>query len=137
LGGHQTVNFRTTTELEANPFFLDPHAATAKQVGELLRDIYTTKLLTAESRDYLLNIMSNALPWNREGLGLGLPSSIQFANKIGFLWTDADLNFVDSAIVWGNNTDYVVVVLDRNVDWESGKYALMEISRLVYAALDV
>ena len=80
--------------------------------------------------------MKNALEWNRQGIGLGLPDGVQFANKIGNLWTENDINFCDSAIVYGKNTDYILIIMDKDIDWVSGKQNLADLSKIVYSYLD-
>jgi beta-lactamase class A len=136
-GSFEVVNQRTRVELGVDPIFLDPHSSTANQFGKLYDDLYHARSVSESSRDYLIDLMKTALVWNREGIGLGLPPNIEFANKIGYLWTVDDVNFVDSAIVYGVNTDYILIILNKDVDWERGKQRLEDISRIVYESLDV
>jgi len=134
-GSYEAVDPRTVTELGVN-VFLNPHKGTPVEMGQILNDIYNARTLSAKSRDYLINLMKNALEWNRQGIGLGLPDGVQFANKIGNLWTENDINFCDSAIVYGKNTDYILIIMDKDIDWVSGKQNLADLSKIVYSYLD-
>ncbi|MFS8131327.1 MAG: serine hydrolase [Candidatus Dojkabacteria bacterium] len=135
-GSYEAVNPRTVNELGVNPLFLNPHIGTAEMLGKLFDDLYNARTVSVKSRDYLINLMENALEWNRQGIGLGLPDGIQFANKIGNLWTDNDINYCDSAIVYGKNTNYIMIVMDKDIDWDSGRDNLEGLSKIVYSFLD-
>lgn len=133
---YESVNPRTVNELGVNPLFLNPHQGTAIGLGKLFGDLYSATSVSPESRDYIIDLLKNALSWNREGIGLGLPKDVQFANKIGNLWTENDVNFCDSAIVYGKNTDYILIIMNKDIDWVSGKKNLAELSKIVYSYLD-
>lgn len=135
-GSYESVNPRTISELGVNPLFLNPHEGTASNLGHLFEDLYNARTVSVKSRDYLIDLMEHALEWNRAGIGLGLPTGIQFANKIGNLWTDSDINYCDSAIVYGKYTNYILIIMDKDIDWESGKVNLKDLSSIVYNYLD-
>lgn len=134
---YEVVNPRTIEELGVNPLFMDPHKGTAKNIGKILIDVYDQKTLTEESGNYLIDTMKSAYQWNREGIGQGLPADVDFANKIGRLWTEKDIAFEDAAIVFGKNRDYVLVIMNQDVDWVTGKNNLKKLSEIVYKYIDV
>jgi beta-lactamase class A len=133
---YQVVNPRTIEELGVNPLFLDPYQATASNFVKIMKDVYYLKTLNENSRDYLFELMKNATQFNREGISLGIPSNIEFVNKLGYHWTHDLINFNDVAIVFGEKTDYAIAIIDENIDWTTGKNNLKEISRIVYTALN-
>jgi beta-lactamase class A len=134
--GDTGVNQRTINELGVNPYFIDPYVGTAKNLAQQLADVYNLKTLNEENSQYLINMMKRALKFNREGIGLGLPTGVEFANKLGYHWTPDLVNFVDGAIVFGHNRDYVVGILDKDIDWSVGKKNLQELSKIIYKYLD-
>ena len=133
---YEVVNPRTIEELGVNPLFMDPHLGTAQNLGKVLRDIYTNKTLSEDSSQLLIELMENAVPSNREGVGLGVPQDVRFANKIGTLWTVDDISYQDSAIIFGKKTDYVLVIMNQQVEWIPGRERLRRISEIVYSHLD-
>jgi len=138
LQGHsyQSVNPRTIEELGVNPLFMDPYQGTARNLGKVFKDIYLENTLSHSSSHYLISLMENATPFNREGLSLDIPNNLKFANKLGYHWTHDLVNFVDTAIIWGNSTNYVVSVLNEGVDWNTGKRNLEGISSIIHRHID-
>lgn len=134
--GASGVNQRTINELGVNPYFIDPYLGTAKNLAQQLADVYNYRTLNEENANYLINMMKRALKFNREGISQGLPADVEFANKLGYHWTPDLVNFVDGAIVFGHNRDYVVGVLDKDIDWSVGKKNLEELSKIIYKYLD-
>lgn len=127
---------RTVEELGLNPFFNFPHEATPRNVGTLMRQIYNQQILEAETNEYLLNLLKNVVPSLRDGVEQGIPANTHIANKIGFLNTPNDLSYQDAAIVWGERTDYVIIIMNKNTPWDKGVRDLEELSRIVYRHLN-
>lgn len=135
-GSYQVANPRTIEELGVNPLFLDPPQGTAQGVGKILSDIYNHVTLSEESAEYLINLMENADEWARDAIGQGIPSEAKFVNKIGTLDDSGKSAYEDGAIIWGKKTDYVLVIMNENTDWTSGKENLKKISEVIYKFLN-
>ncbi len=131
-GSYEVVNQRTIDELNVNPLFLDPLIATPVTIGKVLIDLYNAETLSQESSEYLINLMKNAVESNREGIGSVLPAGVEFANKVGFLATETDLSYMDSAIVFSVTTDYVLVIMNKDTDWTTALNYIKQISEVVY-----
>ncbi len=138
LGGAGIVNERTNTELNASVFFLDPHIATAESVGNVLEGIYKNTILDEEYSNYLLNLMKNTVTDLRLAIPGGVPQGIEVANKVGFLYGGKEgSTYSDAAIVFGEKTDYVLVVLNKRAPvYPYGYEKIREISEIVYTFLN-
>lgn len=137
LGGNWGgFNDRIIAELGANPFFMDPFKSTANVIGKVYTDLYYARTLKPETRDQLFNIMRDTVPWGKQAIGAGLPSGVDFVNKIGTIWTDTEVSFQDAAIVWGPKSNYVFVVLNENVEWIPGLEIMKQLSSEVYNFLN-
>ncbi len=138
LGGAGVVNNRTQQELKAGTFFLDPHIATAESVGKVLLGIYENTILDKEHSDYLINLMKTTAPGLRDGIPGGVPSGIEVANKVGFLFGGKEGDtYADSAIVYGEKTDYILVVLNNRAEpFPLGYIKIRDLSEIVYNKLN-
>lgn len=137
LGGNwEVVNPRIINELGVNPLFLDPPQGTAVGVGKLLKQLYLNEGISSESSEYILRKLEEAGDWAKAGIGLGLPSGIRYFNKIGTLMAGDKYSYQDAAIVYGEYTDYSLVIMNEYVDWDSGVIFLENISRVVYSYLN-
>ncbi len=136
LGTADVINPRINNELGIDPYYNYPQRTNSNAVGKMMKGILQETYLTKESNEYLLNLMRNAAADLKVGVSNGLPSSIKFVNKVGFYDTDNDLAYQDAAIIWGEKTNYVLVVLDKKIDWASAQARLKEISKKVYAELN-
>lgn len=117
-------------------FYVNPPEATPRNVATVLKGLYNHSFINQEYSEYLINTMKNALPDLKEGIGLGLPENIEFANKIGFLNTNEDLSYMDSAIVFGSSTDYVIVIMNKNQPWDFAQQNIKNISSIIYKNLN-
>lgn len=137
LGGNwEVVNPRTINELGINPLFLDPPQGTAKNVGKLLKQLYTNEGISKESSEYILRKLGEAGDWAKAGVGLGLPEGITYYNKIGTLLAGDKYSYQDAALVYGAYTDYSLVIMDEYIDWDLGQVLLKDISSVVYRYLN-
>lgn len=132
---NKNLNSKINEVLNVN-FFVNPPETTPKQVGEIFKGLYMNSFLTKVNSAYLLNLLKGAVPDLKNGIANGLPSGVDFANKIGFLDTFEDLSYMDAAIVYGLKTDYVVVVLNKNTDWSTAIEDLKSISNIIYTTLN-
>ncbi|MCA9380695.1 serine hydrolase [Candidatus Dojkabacteria bacterium] len=138
LGGLSVVNPRTQNELGAQTFFLDPHQATARSIGTVLIKLYKGEILSEELTDYMINLMKNTGSDLRLAIPGGVPNGVEVANKVGFLFGGIEgSTYSDSAIVYGEKTDYVLVVLnDKAPDYPYGYLKIKDISEIVYDYLN-
>lgn len=140
LGSTGVLNTRTHAELGVNPFFEDPHIATAKNIGTVLTRLYRGELLSAANTDFLLGLMTSIDPSSglRNGIPYGLRNrtTIKIANKVGFLFGGNDNVYNDSAIVWAPRTDYVVVIMNKQAPpFPNGSQIIAQLSPIIYDAL--
>jgi beta-lactamase class A len=136
LGGVGKVNERTINELGLNPFFRDPHQTTAKNIGTLLRKLYFHKYLDQNHSDYMLNLMLNTPSHLQEELPQGLPPGTKFAHKTGRVWTiGGGVAFVDVGIVYGPESNYIIVYLNQNVSIKDAQSNAKKLSELIYNKL--
>ena len=134
--GDTGVNQRTIRELGVNPLFLDPYQSTSDGFVKIMSDVYNNVTLNKESAEYLFGLMKNATEFNKGGVSLGLPNGTEFVNKLGYHSTPDLVNFNDVSIVWGEKTDYAVAIIDKGIDWNSGKINLRELSKIIYKYLN-
>ncbi|MCA9387272.1 serine hydrolase, partial [Candidatus Dojkabacteria bacterium] len=138
LGGLSIVNKRTQIELGAETFFLDPHQATAYSIATVLINLYNGNLLSAELTDYMINLMETTGADLRMAIPASVPANAKVANKVGFLFGGNEgSTYSDAAIVFGEKTDYVLVVLnDSAPDYPYGYIKIKDISEKIYNYLN-
>ena len=136
LGGSwEEVNYRTMSELGINPLFMDPYIGTARMLSKTFEEIYFKQLISTESANYLKQVLSQAVPSMKAGIGQNLKNNPEFINKLGHNCCDR-INYVDGILVWGQNTDYIISVLNINVNWEEGKIILRDLGRIISEFID-
>lgn len=140
LGGLGEVNTRSNTELGIANFYLDPHTATSAEIGKVLLRLYKGEILNAENTAYLLKLMRTTSADLRQGVPAGVNAvtpGLTIANKVGFLFGGPDSAYSDAAIVTGQKTDYILVILTQKAPaFPQGRIALQEIAKLVETKLD-
>ena len=136
LGGSwEVVNDRTMNELGINPLFMDPYIGTARMLTKTFQEIYFKQLISTESANYLKQVLNQAVPSMKAGLGQNLKNNPKFINKLGHNCCDR-INYVDGILVWGQNTDYIISVLNINVNWGEGKIILRDLGRIISEFID-
>ncbi|MCA9378875.1 serine hydrolase [Candidatus Dojkabacteria bacterium] len=137
-GNYEVLSPRMLSELGVDHLSEDPHEAQPEDVGRVFVEIYERRALSDASRDYFFYLLKNAAPSLKQAIPAGVPSGTQVANKVGFLFggREGDI-YNDSGVVFGNNTDYVLVVLNNSAPpFPQGSEMIKRISQVVYAALD-
>jgi beta-lactamase class A len=132
LGGNQIYNQRVRDELGLTNLFRDPHTTSANQVSILLQNIYSQKYLSKKLNDYLIDTMINVDATFQDRIKEGVPENVPVAHKIGNL----EGIYQDAGIVYGQKTDFVIVVLNENTSIDSAKETIREITRKVYNELE-
>ena len=134
LGGYQLLNEHVKTELGVEYFFRYPHDVTSNDVGLVWVNIYKKNYLSDELNNYLINLLRNTSPFLQDGIPEGVPMEYrnliahktgQGASNPGYIWSD-------SGIVYGPESDYVIVVLNDFIDIDLARYKIQEISKLVW-----
>ncbi len=103
--------------------------STAKDVGGLLERVYRRTAVSEEASAQMWNLL-----WNQQKrikIPAGLPSGVISGNKTG----ETDSYQHDAAIVYGEKTDYVIVVFS-NIGEYYGIRGIQRISSLVYNYLN-
>lgn len=139
LGGIDEVERREKSDLNLYNFNDAPHHIVAPlEVGQLYEQLYRGTLLSKANSEYLIDLMKNTLPSMREGIPKGInDSSLQIANKVGFLNSLGKVSYGDSAIVFGKKTDYILVIVDKNIAWNEALDKIHKISKLVQSRMDI
>ena len=139
LGGWQVYDQRVRDELGVDNIFRFPHDVQASDLGKLYIGIYHQEYLSKDSNDYLLYLLLNTGPGYDNRIKQGLPKdeSVKFAHKTGWVTTAPyGEAYNDSGIVYGEQTDYVIVILDKNVSRNDAIVMMKPISEKVYQTLD-
>lgn len=139
LGGNSVYNERVKNELGVDNIFRYPHVVQASDLGRLYIGIYHQEYLSESLNNYLLNLLLNTGPNydNRIKQGLPVERGVTFAHKTGWVTTTGGGEaYNDSGIVYGEMTDYVIVVLDKNINKNDAIAMMKPISETVYDALN-
>jgi hypothetical protein len=136
LGGYAVVNQRIKNELGVDNIFRYPHTCQAVDIGTLYKGIYAQTYLSESSNDYLINLLENTDSAYDDRVQQGLPDGVEFAHKIGWITTSGGEAYNDSGIVYGELTDYVIVVLDKDVTSKSVIKMTKPLSETIYNALN-
>lgn len=136
LGGVTVVNERIKNELGVDNIFRYPHTCQAIDVGTLYKGIYNQTYLSETSNNYLINLLKNTDHAYDDRVQQGLPKGVEFAHKIGWVTTPGGEAYNDSGIVYGELTDYIIVVLDKDVTSKSVIKMTKPLSETIYNALN-
>lgn len=136
LGGYAVVNKRIKAELGVDNIFRYPHTCQAVDVGTLYKGLYNQTYLSKESNDYLINLLENTDSAYDDRVQQGLPEGVEFAHKIGWITTSGGEAYNDSGIVYGELTDYIIVVLDKDVSSKSVIKMTKPLSETIYNTLN-
>jgi beta-lactamase class A len=100
--------------------------------GALLEKIYRGECVSSEASDAMLNLLLNqTVVWK---IPSGLPSGVVCANKTG----ENDSNQNDIAIVYGENTTFILCVMSENYIVEGDAFDhIQKIAGMTYTYLDM
>lgn len=107
----ENINERISKELNIHSTKLDPFETDAKGIALLLEKIYKADLLNVDHSDLLIKLMLRSSTKNR--IKAGIPEKIKVANKIGTL----DKEIHDAGIVFGQENDYIIVILSDQIKY--------------------
>ncbi len=109
--GRQEIVRRVEQELGGKNTTLDPIYTTSEDLGLALEKLYKQEYLNSENSEFLLELLSKSKVKNRIGSGIPSDADITVANKYGS-WNGFQH---DAAIIFSNKTDYILVILGKNV----------------------
>lgn len=128
FGGVYNLQGRMVNELGVITFTRLPHQVTAKDVASVFQVLYEDDYLSEESRDYLLNLLKTVVPWLNDRIPAGIPEEIEVAHKIGNL----EGVHQDAGIVFGKERDYIIVILNKNINPGTAREKVKQIAELSY-----
>jgi len=132
LGGYYTGIELMKSELGVTTFTKDPQEVTAEDIAIIFRGIYKKEYLSKESNDYLFDHLTNVMHWHNDRIAAGVPEGISVAHKIGNL----DGIYQDAGIVFGEQRDFIIVVLNENVNGVNAKEIIQKITEITYNYLN-
>ncbi len=137
-GGLDSYNQKISKELGLSKFSRQPHVVTAENIGLYFEDIYYSKTLSKSSNEYLKQLLSTDNVWNSDRLQLALNSYpiVNLVHKIGNLPTAKGNTYQDSGIVYGETTDFVIVILNKDLTVSQNITYIIKITQLVYEELN-
>ncbi|GAB4285027.1 MAG: hypothetical protein Kow0081_2550 [Candidatus Dojkabacteria bacterium] len=136
MGGNLVVNEKVKNELGVNHFFRQPHDATPKDIGIVYRGIYSGEFLSPEMNSFLLDLLFNTHPALQDGIPAMLPYGAKIAHKTGQGASNPGFIWADSGIIYGEKTDYVLVILNEKIDIPVARWKVQQISKIVYDTLN-
>jgi beta-lactamase class A len=100
--------------------------------GTLLEQIYRGECVSSEASEAMLNLLLNqTVTWK---IPTGLPSGVVCANKTG----ENDTNQNDIAIVYGENTTFILCVMSEDYVVENDAFDhIRDIAGMTYTYLDM
>ena len=104
------------------------NTTTVSETGELLNQIYQGEFVSEAASQKLLELMKNQQITTK--IPAGLPEDVQSANKTGELSGIEN----DAAIVWGKNSDYILVIMSNGN--YAGTQPVADLSALIYGLLN-
>jgi hypothetical protein len=137
-GGVLEYNRKVKDELGLDPFYRMPHIVTAQQVGKFFEDLYKGQTLSRSNSDYILDLLSVKHKWNQDRIDLALRGygAKRIAHKIGNLGRPTGSTYQDGGIVWGSKTDFVIIVLNKDMTVDECIRYNHIITRAVYEELN-
>ncbi len=133
LGGYLKNNEKTINQLGVEVFFRWPHEAYARDIAKVFEGIYKGTYLKDDTNNFLLNLLLNTAPHLQDGIPAGLPEQTKIAHKTGQL---PGYSWEDAGIIYGEKTDYVLVIINREIDYDTARSKIQQISKVVYEALN-
>lgn len=125
-GDREGIDKRIYNEVGVMDTSLVEYKTTSKDLGLALEGLYEGEIINNKSSEYLIDLMQKSRVNNR--IKAGVPEGIRVANKYGSLGKSHH----DSAIIYANNTDYILVILSDKVSLNDATEAQKEMSKMVW-----
>lgn len=103
-----------------------------KDIDSGILNFNDTILLERATIAYSYDYMENTLPEHQDRIQEGLPEGVETAHKIGQLSFPEGMVYQDAGIIFGENTDYILVILNRAVNKNEAIEKITKISSIVY-----
>lgn len=87
---------------------------TSKEFGRFLRVLYSASYLSPYNSEYALNLLTQGL--YNDGILAGLPAGLKVAHKFGESGDGLNFELHESAIIYQNDSPYMLVVMTRGKD---------------------
>lgn len=138
LGGYEQLNEKVKNELGIEHFYRDPHEATAKDVGKVFKGIYYQEYLSPDLNQYLIGLLQSTHSDLQDGIPVGVPEPYKYyiAHKTGQGSSDIGYIWEDAALVFGEKTDYIFVVLNDGIDFDTARYKVQLMSQVIWDELN-
>ena len=107
------------------------NTTSVKDCAQLLEQIYNGECVSKEASEAMLNLLLNQQVTTK--IPSGVSASVEIANKTGE--TDTDQH--DIAIVYGENTTYILCVMSENCQGGEAVSHIQDISGIVYNYLNM
>lgn len=133
LGGVYDLQNRMNSELGITGFTRLPGETTASETAEMFEGLYNETYLEPETNAFLLDLLENVTESHNDRIKAGVPMDIAVAHKIGTLET----TYHDAGIVYGNERDYIIVVLNDHIDPTEAQKKVKTISEITYKYLNL
>lgn len=124
--GHNEIQAALTTWGLQQTSLAPTNLTTPSDAATLLTWLYRHRLLTAQSTDVTITLLSHTVFTDR--IAAGVPDSVEVAHKIG---TDVGV-YNDAGLVLAPQHPYVLVVLSTDADETEAETAIAHISKDVY-----
>ena len=131
LGGVDELQTKMT-ELGMGGVTRLPGESTSPAVANIFEELYKQEILSKEANDFLLNLLKNITPAQNDRIPAGVPTSIEVAHKIGTLTR----TYQDAGIVYGEKNDYLIVVLNEDIEPSIARNKIKKISEVTYQYLN-
>jgi len=128
FGGVKTLQKQYLEEMNITSFTRLPMEATATDIGRVFELLYTQQYLSEKTTEYLLSLLKSVTPAHNDRIVAGLPEGILAAHKIGTLTE----TYADAGIVYGDNYDFVIVILNKNIKRDKARKTIQRISEMAY-----
>ncbi len=117
LGGYDVVKARIQNELGVSDFYRSPSVGRAVDINFVLKNIYSQSYLQPNTNEYLLAIMTNTNSKFHDRIKAGINGleNVRVAHKIGNLKSDNGLAINDAGIVYGEMTDFSLVIMTKDM----------------------
>ncbi|MCA9387056.1 serine hydrolase [Candidatus Dojkabacteria bacterium] len=134
MGGYLATNEKAKNELGVTHFFRDPHDVIAKDIGRVFRGIYDGSYLSKETNEYMLYLLQNTHFSLQDGIPVGVPEPYksQIAHKTGQGSSNPGFIWEDAGIIFGEHSDYVLVIVNDFIDIPTARYKIQQISGLIW-----
>lgn len=132
LGGVKDLQARMESELGIKGFTRLPGVTNAQITAEVFEGLYSQKYLSKELNDYLISLLKDIISNQNDRIPAGVPDGTEVAHKIGTL----NSTYHDAGIVYGEKRDYVIVVLNDDINPATGRDKIRRISEATYNHLN-